>query len=422
MKQTIQYKDKQIQTDFGFIVILLILGSISLFALYNAFNLIKIGSGFSYLMKQGMWYGVGFFVLFFLSKIQNKVIFSYMKVAYKYLMYALLYLFVSMMLYKFTGRTLPLSSPVNGAVSWFQIPAIGSFQPSEFIKIVLIVMTAQTITEYQDKHKNPTILQDFQMLIQVAKFLLPPLILIFMQPDTGLCIIIAFTTLVIVMCCGIRKEYIYALVGSIVVVVALVFYLYFFQRDFLTSLVSAYRLQRIDAWLDPESNILGSSNQLYTSLLSLGSAGLTGYGLQANIVSIPEAHTDFIFAAIGQCFGLIGTTIVILICIILDIYLLRIAFSAKKRQDKLIVIGVVAMLLYQQVQNTAMIVGLLPITGITLPLISYGGSSILSYFISFGIVMNISPVKKKTIRVKNPFEGKKKIIENISKKIEKRRI
>lgn len=422
MKQTIQYRDKQIQTDFGFILILLILGSISLFSLYNAFNLIKIGSGMSYLAKQGMWYGVGFFMMYLLSKMQNEIIFKYVKVAYRYLMYALLYLFFSMLLYKFTGRTLPLTRPVNGAISWFQIPAIGSFQPSEFIKIVLIVMTAQTIAHYQEKHPTPSIKEDFQMLIQLAKFLVPPLFLIFLQPDTGLCLIIGFTTLIILMLCGIRRGYIYLFFGMIFFVVGVFFILYVFQKDILISIFSAYRLQRIDAWLDPESNILGSSNQLYTSLLSLGSAGLTGYGLQADIISIPEAHTDFIFAAIGQCFGLIGTTIIILICIILDIYLLRIAYISKKRVDRLIVIGVVAMLLYQQIQNTAMIVGLLPITGITLPLISYGGSSILSYFLSFAIVLNISPVRKKTIHLTNPFEGLGAAIDRTIKQLNRKKI
>ena len=131
----------------------------------------------------------------------------------------------------------------------------------------------------------------------------------------------------------------------------------------------------------------------------MGSAGLTGYGLQANIISIPEAHTDFIFAAFGQCFGLIGTTFILLLCFILDIYLCRIAYATKDRKDRFIVIGIIAMLLYQQLQNMGMIVGLLPITGITLPLISYGGSSILSYFISFSIIFNISPSSKKTIHL-----------------------
>ena len=99
-------------------------------------------------------------------------------------------------------------------------------------------------------------------------------------------------------------------------------FLYFEYPDILSKFISAYKLQRIDAWLDPESYILGSSNQLYTALLSLGSAGLTGYGLQANIISIPEAHTDFIFAAFGQCFGLLGTTFILLICITFNGYVI----------------------------------------------------------------------------------------------------
>ena len=176
-------------------------------------------------------------------------------------------------------------------------------------------------------------------------------------------------------------------------------FLYFEYPEILSSFISSYKLQRIDAWLEPESNIRGSSNQLYTALLSLGSAGLTGYGLQANIISIPEAHTDFIFAAFGQCFGFIGTTFILLLCLLLDIYLCKIAYATKNKKDRFVVIGIIAMLLYQQLQNTGMIVGLLPITGITLPLISYGGSSILSYFISFAIILNISPAAKRTIRL-----------------------
>ena len=142
-----------------------------------------------------------------------------------------------------------------------------------------------------------------------------------MQPDTGVFIIIGFTIFVLLACSGIRKEYVMAIIGVIVFAVALFFYLYFYQQDFLSSLFDAYRLQRIESWLNPDSYIQGSSNQLYTALLSLGSAGLTGYGLQAKIISIPEAHTDFIFAAIGQCFGLVGTTIIVCICMVLDLYL-----------------------------------------------------------------------------------------------------
>lgn len=399
VKQTIQWKNKTIQIDIGFLLILLLFGVTSCFALYNSINLIKTGSGYSYMFRQAFWFIIGFVCLFLLSKIQNKKIYVFMKKAYLILMICLVYLFLSRLLKNFTGYTLPFASETNGAISWFVLPVIGSFQPSEFIKIVLIVMTSQIIVDHQNEYKNPTYKQDFYLLLKIMKLIIPPLLLILLQPDTGVCIIIVFNIFVLVCCSGIRKEYIIFIFVLIVAILGTFLFLYFEYPDILSKFISAYKLQRIDAWLDPESYILGSSNQLYTALLSLGSAGLTGYGLQANIISIPEAHTDFIFAAFGQCFGLLGTTFILLICILLDIYLCKIAYSTKNRQDKLIVVGVVAMLMYQQLQNIGMIVGLLPITGITLPLISYGGSSTLSYFISFAIIYNISPTTKKTMHI-----------------------
>lgn len=402
MKRTVTYKNHTISLDFGFIGILILFGITSVISLYSAFNLIKDGSGISYLGKQMLWYFVGFGALALISLIQNQVIYKYIMTAYKFLMGCLVYLLVSSLLIRVTGNTnihLPFAPSINGAVSWFVFPVIGSFQPSEFIKIVLIILTAQTINDHQNKYPETNWRNDILLLIELAKILLPPLILIFLQPDTGLCIIIAFNTLVLLMCSGIRKEYIWVLIALIVIVVVGFFYMYFYHQDILSSFISAYRLQRIEAWLDPESYITGSSNQLYTALLSLGSAGLTGYGLQANIIAIPEAHTDFIFAAIGQCFGLIGTTFILFICLLLDLYLCKIAFNTQNKTERFIVIGIIAMLLYQQLQNLGMIVGLLPITGITLPLISYGGSSIFSYFIAFGIIMNISPQSKKSINL-----------------------
>ena len=383
----------------GLIFILIIMCFTSLFSLYNAFNLIKTGSGISYLLKQLLWYIVGFATMIFLSSLQNDVVFKYMKRAYNILMGMLVYLVASRLLYSFVGYYLPFAPIINGACSWFSIPLIGSFQPSEFIKIVLIVLLAQTINEHQQKHSNPTLKSDFWLLLKAARLLIPALILIFIQPDTGLCIIICFNALIILLCCGLRKEYIIILGVMVVGVLGLFFYLYTYQQDLLVSLFSSYRVQRIEAWLDPESYILGSSNQLYTSLLSLGSAGLTGFGMQANIISIPEAQTDFIFAAVGQCFGFLGTTSILLICLILDLYLCKIAYNTANKTDRLIVVGIIGMLMYQQLQNMGMIVGLLPITGITLPLISYGGSSILSYFIAFSIVINISPPTKRTINL-----------------------
>lgn len=387
-----------LRMDFGLVAILLLMGATSCFALYNAFNLIRDGSGMSNLIKQIFWYCVGFAVMFVIASLNRKTLFKLIHKAYTVLMICLLYLLASSLLFRFTGHSLPFSPWINGAFSWFRLGGLG-FQPSEFIKIVLIVMVSEMLSGYWRTHAAPTIQDDWHLLLRIARIALPPLVLIFLQPDTGVCIIIGFTLLVLILCSGLRKEYIWAVAFLTVAVLGLFFYLYFFQRDLMISVFSAYRLQRIDAWLDPESHILGSSNQLYTSLLSLGSAGLTGYGLQANIIAIPEAHTDFIFAAFGQCFGLLGTVFILGICLILDLYLCKIAYNMKRLTDRYITIGVIAMLLYQQIQNLGMIVGLIPITGVTLPLISYGGSSIVSYFIAFGLILRASPNAKKEYRI-----------------------
>ena len=154
-------------------------------------------------------------------------------------------------------------------------------------------------------------------------------------------------------------------------------------------------MKRITAWLNPETNINGDGHQLYMALLVLGSAGLSGHGVGQLLVQIPEAQTDFIFAVIGQSWGLMGTLFIVALCLALDLHLCRIASNSKNMFEKYFILGILGMLLYQQIQNIGMIIGLLPITGITLPLISYGGSSLLSYLIAFAIVMNASAKARK---------------------------
>lgn len=400
LKQNIQIGKKTYSIDFGFLLILLVLFATSCFALYNSFNLIRNGAGPYYLRRQIMWYIVGFSAIFFITRISNRKIMEYIPIVYKFLIGVLVYLLLSKLLNRFTGHTLPFASPVNGAYSWLQLPGLGSFQASEFMKVVLILKTAQIISIFQAKHPDPSIADDFRMFLEIFKWALLPMILILLEPDTGVFIIIGFTLLVLLLCSGIRKAYIWIALGAVVLVGGTFFYLYFTNPDFLSSIFSSYQIRRIDAWLYPERNVLGSSNQLYTALLSLGSAGLSGHGLQASIIAIPEAHTDFIFAAFGQCFGLIGTVYILLVCMWLDLYLCKMAYNSRSPFNRLVMIGSIAMLLYQQIQNLGMIVGLVPITGITLPLISYGGSSTLSYFILFGIILNMSPKSKRILRFK----------------------
>ena len=239
---------------------------------------------------------------------------------------------------------------------------------------------------------------DFSLFLNVAKWAFPPIILILAQPDTGVVLIIAISLIAMIVCSGIKKQWFVIIGILIVIVLVLFFYMYYYHFNVLNELIggeNGYRLKRITAWLNPETDINGEGHQLYMALLALGSAGLTGHGMGIELVSIPEAQTDFIFAVIGQSWGLIGTLFIVVLCLGLDIHLCRIASMSKNMFEKYFILGILGMLLYQQIQNIGMIIGLLPITGITLPMISYGGSSLLSYLIAFGIIMNASAKAKK---------------------------
>ncbi|MCI9292120.1 MAG: FtsW/RodA/SpoVE family cell cycle protein [Erysipelotrichaceae bacterium] len=387
--------------DFMLITILGVMALTSFVAIYSAFELITSDVPSSLLLRQIMWYVISFTCMGFLIYLGNDTIYSFTKYAYWFLLGALIYLFISKhVVTRFFGYdvNLPFVVPINGATSWFQFPGLGSFQPSEFMKVVLILITAGVIDEHNSQKLFDSYESDLQLFRKVLMWAVLPLILIFLQPDTGICLIIIFSLLVMIMCSGIKPLWI--VTGCVLIIVLLggFLYLYIFNNSLLTSLFgsnSLYKLDRIKGWLDPEADILHTGNQLYTALMAMGSAGITGHGMQLNLVNIPEAQTDFIFAVIGQSFGLLGTLFVVGLCLTLDLRLLRIAVLSKVMKEKYYISGVLGMLLFQQVQNIGMIIGLLPITGITLPFISYGGSSLLSYFIAISIIMNASMKAKK---------------------------
>lgn len=401
MKQQLFRVKEPKKYDFILLAIIAVMAITSLVAIYSAFELIVAEAPMTIFIKQIMWFGVGFIAMAVVIYLGNDSIYTFAKIAYWILMIMLIYLFISKeIVNRFGGgdMNLPLVIRVNGATSWFSFPALGNFQPSEFMKVVLIILTAGIIDEHNSTKVIDSYESDLQLLGKTAKWAIPPLILIFLQPDTGICLIIFVSIAIMVMCSGIKRAWI--IVGFSLIAIFFIgfFYLYFFNHDLLSSFFgsdSLYKLDRIKGWLDPEADIQNTGNQLYTALMAIGSAGLSGHGLQEYLVNIPEAQTDFIFAVVGQSFGLLGTLFVLFLCLSLDLRLLRIACLSKITFDKYYITGVLGMLLFQQIQNIGMIVGLLPITGITLPFISYGGSSLLSYFLALGIIMNASAKAKK---------------------------
>ncbi|MEG0329488.1 MAG: FtsW/RodA/SpoVE family cell cycle protein [Longicatena sp.] len=387
--------------DFLLLAYLVLMAITSLFSIHAAFGLVGSSAGWGYFYKQLMWFIIGFIALSAIIYLGNDAMLDFAKIAYWILMGCLIYLFLSKILYMITTHSLPfVQEQTNGAISWFIFPGIGSFQPSEFMKIVLILITAGIIDKHNKNKVTDSYELDFTLFMDVAKWAIPPILLIFLQPDTGVVLIIAISLFAMIICSGIKRQWLIIIATLAVVSLILFFYMYYNHFDTLNNLIGGaggYKMKRITSWLNPETDINNTGHQLYTALLAIGSAGFSGWGPGLELVAIPEAQTDFIFAVIGQSWGLIGTIFILLLCVGLDIHLCRIASASTNMFEKYFILGVLGMLLYQQVQNIGMIVGLLPITGITLPLISYGGSSLLSYLATFGIIMNASAKNKSKI-------------------------
>lgn len=399
MKHSLSKVKQPKKFDFILLTILVLIFIGSLIAIYSSFPLLPgYLNGYTVLLKQIVFYILGFIIILSIMYVGNDHLYEFAVIGYKIVMGTLIYLILAKYLKSYIPFVFNFANDVNGAFSWLIFPVIGTIQPSEFMKIILIIITAYTIKDHNDNKQFDSFESDIELFIKVLKWAIPPMFLILIQPDTGICIIIAFSLALMIACSGIRKEWIYACVILVTAALGIFFYLFYYQPDLFADLFNvstSYKMKRIYGWLQVEQRANGDGMQLYTALLALGSSGLTGHGIQSDAISLLEPHTDFIFAVIGLGFGFIGCLIVIGLCLALDLRLCIIALRSKNSIEKVMIIGFIGMLIFQQLQNIGMVCGLLPITGITLPLISAGGSSLLSYMIAFGIVMNASMKAKK---------------------------
>ena len=311
-----------------------------------------------------------------------------MKNEYLYRHTVFLYIFGNILL---LGLLL-FAEPVNNSRCWFTIPGIGSIQPSEFMKIFLMLMLATMIHNFRSDYKNPDLKQEFIFILKTLGIVLIPSILTFLQPDTGAVIIYFIIYFCMMFISGIRIRWFLIAFGIVVVLICSIFGIYFFNQDLFINLFGTdlfYRFERIFNWRS------GTGLQLENALAAIGSAGLFGHGFNQTPIYFPESSTDFIFAVYASNFGFLGVFLLLGVIIYFDVQIVLLAKRKLVDTDKYILAGILGMLLFQQVQNIGMTVGLLPITGITLPFISYGGSSLLSYMILVGIILNISMEKAK---------------------------
>jgi cell division protein FtsW len=264
---------------------------------------------------------------------------------------------------------------VNGAVRWIGLGPL-SLQPSEIIKIAMVIFLARVLSNKPEQVKS------------FVKGLLPPLgllgvvaILIMLQPDLGTTLAIAGVTFLMLIAAGARWSHIATLgsagVGMVVVAIA----------------AAPYRMKRILAFLDPWADPSGKGYQTIHALLALGSGGLFGLGFgqsRQKFLYLPESHTDFIYAIIGEELGVLGASIVVVLFFIFAWRGYKAAISAPNPFAGFLAVGITSMVAIQAGLNIGVVSGLLPVTGITLPFISYGGSSLLFTMGSVGILLNVT--------------------------------
>ena len=325
-------------------------------------------------MKQIIWYIVGFILAYAMMILGNKFLYNN---AWWFYIFGVLSLIL----------VLIFGVERNNATCWFKIPFIGTIQPSEFMKIFLIIILARIIRDFNEKYIEPTVKEEFFFLLKIILVLIPPCILTFLEPDTGVVLIYLLITTVMLFISGIRKRWFIIAFLIIGVVLGIGALLYFQNQDLFIKILGTsifYRIDRLTDW----SN--SSGLQLGNSLIAIGSAGVFGHGLNHTPIYFPEMQTDFIFAVFASNFGLLGSSLLVLLIIFFDLSLIHTVSKTTDFTDKYAIGGIIAVLLFQQVQNIGMTLGLLPIMGITLPFISYGGSSLLSYMLLVGMIFNVS--------------------------------
>lgn len=359
--------------EWSILVVAIILTLIGLVALFSATQ----EAEYDEFYKQCIWFGVSLVIMIILMLIDYQIIIKISPICYG--------IFIVLLI------AVLFTKEVNGATSWFDI-GFFSFQPGEFAKVFVIMFLAFAISKIQERYKED--INRPLKLLMILGIVALPVLLIIKQPDYGTAAAFIIATALMLMTAGLDKKYI--IVTAIIIVISVPL-LYNF-------ILPEHARKRIDIFLNPETDPRGAGYNIIQSKLAIGAGGLTGMGLlkgnQTQLGFLYPKTTDFIFAVIGEEMGFIIASGVIILYVFFITKILYVAKTAKDSVGSLIASGIAGVFLFHMVENIGMVMGLLPITGVPLPFISYGGSSLITNFICVGILLNISSKRQKTIFVK----------------------
>tara|TARA_B100001250_G_scaffold411159_1_gene439183 strand:+ start:76 stop:1206 length:1131 start_codon:yes stop_codon:yes gene_type:complete len=350
--------DKVKSLDYFLILIILLIGGISVFAIYST-----EGGTFSFYTKNHLTRLVAFFIMFLVLSFVR--ITTWYKNAYIFYIIGLILLILVL----FFGLV------SSGSKRWINLYFL-NLQPSELMKIAIIVCFARYYHRIQSAD-----IQSFKFLIQPIILLIVPCVLVINQPDLGTSILIAGSGISIIWLAGLNiKYFVYS---------GLVFLVSF---PFVISFLKPYQKARILTFFNPDRDPLGAGYQIIQSKIAIGSGGFFGKGFlkgtQSYLEFLPEKHTDFIFTLFSEEFGFLGSIILMLLYVLLIYKIISIGFQSRSFFARLYCFGFATAIFLYVFVNIAMVLGLLPIVGAPLPIMSYGGSSMLSIMLGLSIVMS----------------------------------
>lgn len=365
--------------DYGLILTIMLLALISFITLSSAQSTGQYKVNF--VVEQAKWYFISIMAIGLFMQLDAEQMRKVSKYIYLIGAICLIVLLVAPAT-KFT--------PVrNGAQLWFVFPGIGQIQPSEFMKIATIMYTSNIIVNHHEKYIVKTVKSDVILLIKQCMAIGLPIALL-IKEDLGTALVFMAIALGMIVVSGVTWKLLFPLLSSFTLLAGTVFYLAIWQRPLMEKIgVENYQFLRLDSWLDPYSYRQGAGMHLVNSLEAIGSGMTTGKGFGNREVYIPESHTDFIFSTIGEEFGFIGGSILISVFFLLIYQITRRGLDTKIPFYTYFCVGFIASISFHVFQNIGMTIQLLPITGIPLPFISYGGSSLLSTMLGVGVLLSI---------------------------------
>lgn len=349
-------------------IILTLFGLVMIYSASSIWAEYKFSDPFRYVKQQALFALVGTIIMIIVGKIDYKLYYDKATPLF-------IFCIILLILVLIPG----IGSIRNGSRSWFGIGSFG-VQPSEFAKISLIILTSKYLS------KSNKFVKDIKKgVIPILLILFLVFGLIMLQPDFGTGMIIVVSIIAMLFIAGVNMKFFIGLglIGVVGIIVLIA--------------IAPYRMDRITSFIDPWSDPLGTGFQIIQSLYAIGPGGLLGMGFlksRQKQFYLPEPQTDFIFSIISEEFGVLGVIIVVSLFIAILYFGIKIALNAKDDFAKYLSFGIVFQILIQSVMNLMVVIGLIPVTGVTLPFLSYGGSSLLISMLSIGILLNISKYQK----------------------------